>query len=321
MKARLLTLLVLPLALLLIPAVSSAQAAPVPLKTFSGVAYRALESGATLKYDVFRLNDKRYRPAVILVHGGGWWKGSRADFSEGRPLAQALARAGFVVVVIDYRLACGVEAQPRRVFGYVYESAADRCGGYVSDQRSDVREAIQDVRSRSGTLRVDTDNIGLFGVSAGGHLAMLAALDDSRRVKAVVNVSGPTMVGFIRLQAARVDPPKRTIRAAFTNAVGCQYQACPKQWESVDPLRLLYGRPTARFALLTIAGRAETQVPARTMIPFSQAMRKRGQHVTNIVVPGHCHGTSCIYARPRYTQRPVPLAQAINFLKTELRAN
>ncbi len=40
-------------------------------------------------------------PAVVLVHGGGMWTGSRADMAEP---ALALARAGYAAFAPGYRL-------------------------------------------------------------------------------------------------------------------------------------------------------------------------------------------------------------------------
>ena len=41
------------------------------------------------------------RPAILVVHGGGWLKGDKEKF---RPLAQALAQRGYVTAAVEYRL-------------------------------------------------------------------------------------------------------------------------------------------------------------------------------------------------------------------------
>jgi carboxylesterase type B len=40
-------------------------------------------------------------PAILCIHGGGWYKGERSNMAN---LAQALAAKGFVTATISYRL-------------------------------------------------------------------------------------------------------------------------------------------------------------------------------------------------------------------------
>lgn|GEM_PF-563815 len=111
------------------------------------------QRGAELAAD-FEDKGKR-RPAIIVIHGGGWYKGSRSDMGS---IARRLATAGFVVVNISYRLAPAYQF-PAQVI--------------------DVREAIRWTRREAVRLGVDPERIGLFGYSAGAHLALMAALPTS----------------------------------------------------------------------------------------------------------------------------------------------
>jgi pectinesterase len=54
-----------------------------------------------LHLDIFRPDNKRFLPAVILIHGGGWRTGER---SQGIPIAQRLAANGYVAVTVEYGL-------------------------------------------------------------------------------------------------------------------------------------------------------------------------------------------------------------------------
>lgn len=305
---------------LLAPA-STAAAAPAPLARTAHVAY-ARHDGTSFAYDVVHPPGSRRAPIVVLVHGGGWWRGGREDLIQTRPIAQAFARAGFAAVVPDYRLACSGPGQHRRVFGLSFTVGdPSGCGAHLPDQVDDVRATVRHVRSHAGTLRVDPRRVALVGVSAGGHLALLAALgtgDDDLHVRAVVDASGPTATHFIRLQQARPKPPLRTIRAAFTNAVGCHPWVCPGRWNEADPSVQLRRRSSPTFALLAIAGARETQVPARSMQPFVFAMQRRGRTAGLLTVGGACHGSGCLMA-PRRGAAPSPLAQTFAFLRRELR--
>jgi acetyl esterase len=97
--------------------------------------------------------------AVVVVHGGSWSSGGRGDF----PLWNAwLARQGFAVFDVDYRLA----PQPN-----------------LAEATGDVKCAVTWVKGHAGEFRLSPDRVALLGRSAGGHLALLAAYaaeDDAR---------------------------------------------------------------------------------------------------------------------------------------------
>ncbi len=90
------------------------------------------------------------RPAVIWVHGGGWREGSRSP----APNVQ-LAKHGFVTASISYRLS------DEAIF---------------PAQIHDVKAAIRFLRANADRWGIDPARIGIWGHSAGGHLAALAAV-------------------------------------------------------------------------------------------------------------------------------------------------
>lgn len=95
-------------------------------------------------------------PAVVLVHGGGWAAG---DKWTTRGYALSLAEAGLVAVTINYRHA------PAHKF---------------PAQLDDVRAALAWVGSHADRYGIDAERVGLFGYSAGGHLAcMIGTLADA----------------------------------------------------------------------------------------------------------------------------------------------
>jgi acetyl esterase len=96
------------------------------------------------------------RPAVIVVHGGGWRSGERSDF----PSWDAwLADEGYVVFDIDYRLAPPPSWH---------------------DAPSDVACAVGWVKENAPRYGVDPERVALMGRSAGGHLALLTAYEEKR---------------------------------------------------------------------------------------------------------------------------------------------
>jgi acetyl esterase/lipase len=96
------------------------------------------------------------RPAVIVVHGGGWRSGERSDF----PSWDAwLADEGYVVFDIDYRLSPPPSWR---------------------DAPSDVACAVGWVKENAARYGVDPERVVLMGRSAGGHLALLTAYEEGR---------------------------------------------------------------------------------------------------------------------------------------------
>jgi acetyl esterase/lipase len=125
----------------------------------------ARPGGEELKADIWRphggvvADAAEGRPAVIVVHGGGWRSGERGDF----PLWNAwLASRGYVVFDIDYRLSPPPSWR---------------------DAPADVRCAVRWVKENAARYGVDADRVALMGRSAGGHLALLTAYSQG---------SGPT---------------------------------------------------------------------------------------------------------------------------------
>jgi len=94
------------------------------------------------------------RPAIVLLHGGSFTAGNKT--SDGVPeWAMALARRGFVVVSIDYRLL------PKELV------ALDLTHAGPAMASSDARAAVRYLRKHAAQWRVDTDRIAVGGDSAG----------------------------------------------------------------------------------------------------------------------------------------------------------
>ena len=122
-------------------------------------------------------------PVVLYIHGGGWYSGDKSS-GVGQVEIPELVRRGYLVAAVNYRLA------PR------YQFPA---------QIEDVKCAVRYLRANADSFGLDPDRIGVFGDSAGGHLAALLGVTDkssgfdssggclegSSRVQAVVDLFGP----------------------------------------------------------------------------------------------------------------------------------
>ncbi|MTI28814.1 alpha/beta hydrolase [Fulvivirga kasyanovii] len=147
--------------------------------------------GRDLTVDVFypvRGEDKKY-PGVLLIFGGGWSSGEKANQI---PMAQHLAANGYVAVVAEYRLSPEVK----------YPAAVH-----------DLKAAIRWMRAHAETYQLDTTKIATLGCSAGAQLATLLGvtgkmkklegnegnLQHTSTVQAIVNIDG--IVSFVHPEA------------------------------------------------------------------------------------------------------------------------
>jgi alpha-L-fucosidase 2 len=130
------------------------------------IVYRRV-GGTELALDAYVQRGAGRRPAVVVVHGGGWTAGSRIAYVG--QILEVLTRAGLNWVSVDYRL------------GDLARHA---------DAVDDVRTAVAFVRCHADTLRIDPARIALLGEDAGAHLAALAAASQPPGVRAAVLVGG-----------------------------------------------------------------------------------------------------------------------------------
>lgn len=119
------------------------------------------------------------KPALLWIPGGGW-RGTDKNLMLGE--MTEFANAGYVVASIYYR------------------SSGE---GHFPAQLVDVKTAVRFLRANAEKYEIDPDRIGVFGRSAGGHLAAFAAMNTdldeegewegySSKVQACCNMFGPT---------------------------------------------------------------------------------------------------------------------------------
>lgn len=246
-------------------------AAPVAFPSRSGAAGPPIRRDVTyrvagderLRLDAYLARGGPARPAIVFVHGGGFRAGDKTFVAPGQqpvaPLAAELVRRGFAVFSVDYRLA------PR----FRFPAAAE-----------DVRAAVRWIRRQARWLGVDPQRIALFGASAGGNLAALAAvsgrgpLDRGARVRAAVSWSGPMdLARFYRGHAF------------VSEYLGCVPAACPGRYRAASPVGHVDRRDPP---LLLVNGSTE-------LVPLAQA-REMASRLTSaqvphrlVVVPGSRH--------------------------------
>ena len=203
------------------------------------------------------------RPAIVVIHGGGWIEGDKSSFASREHGVPGnivdFAAQGFVAVTINYRLAA--EAP--------FPAALEDC-----------KCAVRWLRAHAREYQIDPEKIGAFGNSAGGHLALLLGMigpaarlegdghnqNQSSLVQAVVSDSGPIDLveqyrsGVLREVCSRfMGGPPDAMRADNYN------RASPINWitPATPPMMLIYGVDDA-------------QVPVDTADRFVLALARAG---------------------------------------------
>jgi acetyl esterase/lipase len=132
---------------------------------------------------------RRPAPVIVFIHGGGWSGGTRVT---GPDFRRYFAQDGFAMASIEYRLTPSVTF-PANV--------------------EDVRTAVRWLKANAAAHTLDPDRICLWGTSAGGHLAAVAALappgmfegsdnlDRTSVVRCVLDAYGPTRFDLMDAQA------------------------------------------------------------------------------------------------------------------------
>jgi acetyl esterase/lipase len=196
------------------------------IETRPGVAY-ATHDGVALIGDLYVPGGAGPFPALIAAHGGGWQAGARTAFQFWGPY---LAARGYVLFAISYRLAKkGQKMFPQAI--------------------TDVLAAVQFVRGSAGEIKVDPERIGLFGASAGAHLAALAALGAgneifknaypndahaalSTKVKALIGVYG--VYDLVEMwQRYQLQSPREN---NIENFMGCAPMDDPRRYFDASPI-------------------------------------------------------------------------------------
>jgi acetyl esterase/lipase len=241
---------------------------PGPTVLIPDVHYRTI-GDTTLMAEIIRPEAPAAapHPAIISVHGGAWMHGDRTINRNA-----FLAERGFFTISIDYRLS-GQAIFPAQI--------------------EDVKAAIRWVRDQAAHYQIDPQRIGIWGHSAGAHLAALAGtsghlatLGDSNasdmptsQVQAVATLACPT--DFLQMGGWHdaADSPEAQL-------VGGPVHMRTEMVRMANPIT--YVRPGAPPFLL-IHGDQDDIVPIGQSELLSQALHAAGNDVTFIPVAGAGH--------------------------------
>lgn len=221
----------------------------------SGLVYGVV-GGRELLLDVLgsEAGSSGPKPLVVYVHGGGWHEGDRGAAMHPW-LNPLLVSHGYVTASVTYRLS-GEAPWPAPL--------------------EDVRSALRWLREEARDLGADPERVGLWGHSAGAHLAALAALTapPSERVQAVAVSACPS-----DLRAERLDTGNEVARLMGSHA---------------DPSMLIAASPVCQVRpgappFLLAHGTEDRVVPTESSEQLRDALVAVGAETTWVPVEGGGH--------------------------------
>jgi acetyl esterase/lipase len=213
-------------------------------------------------------------PVLLQIHGGAWLVGNKRQ--QGRPLMNRMAAAGWVCVAINYRLAPR-DKMPAAIF--------------------DVKLALAWIRDHIGEYGGDPDRIIVSGGSAGGHLAVMAALtindpeyqpgfeSTDTSVLACVPLYPPTDLLAIFDFGSRWT--RRMTERTTPWVFGVSPTADPARYRHWSPITLV--RP-GLVPFLVVQGTGDNLVPCEQTRAFVERLRAQpDQQVLYLELPGAPH--------------------------------
>ncbi len=240
-------------------------------------------------------------PLILYIHGGGWMSGTR-HLDQSYVQMQVVSH-GYALASLDYRLS-GEAIFPAQIY--------------------DVKAAIRWLRAHAATYNFDPSRIGLWGYSAGGHLADLAGtsggvsnLEDltmgnagvSSRVQAVVSWAGPTKLlamdnEKLACDTYDFDAPDSPV----TYLLGAQPQTHPTLANNASPISYVSNDDPP---FLLQQGTLDCTVPPLQSQDLYEALTAAGVPVTLRWMPGGGHSS--------FTSDPTVTAQVIAFFDQVLK--
>ena len=222
-----------------------------------GVAYAKAEERDLLA-DVYVPDSEGPHPAVLVVHGGAWMSGTRAQLAG---VAQFLARRQYTAVAIGYRLA------PAHKF---------------PAQIADCVSAVRWMRENASHYKIDPERIGGYGYSAGGHLVALLgmsgggeAAEEGAHLQAVVAGGAPCEFSWVDEQSD-----------LLTYWLGGSRQKKPDVYQQASPLHFATADDPPVFFF---HGENDTLVPQTSPKALQQRLQRLGVTTEMYVVDDASH--------------------------------
>ncbi|MDA0834305.1 MAG: alpha/beta hydrolase [Planctomycetota bacterium] len=244
------------------------------MKIITDVAY--LGADRAEKMDLYlpaNYEGEGKHPAVLIIHGGGWYAGDKGAEREIN-IGTTLAKSGYICASINYLLAENQNDEFMKTLATVWPKNLHDC-----------KTAVRFLRKSSARLHIDPDHIGVIGGSAGGHLTAMVGLTDpddgldptglydghSCQVQAIVPLYGGYDLVALAKDRKMYDGLSDELKALCVKASPVTYAS-----DDDPPVLLLHGT-------------ADDQVPVSQSELFYKTMQKTTVSSELVIIEGAPH--------------------------------
>src|SRR5471030_1910704 len=220
--------------------------------------------GAAFTMDVFK-PAKPNKAAVVFMVSGGWISDHSMLKSFGPVVEKVFADAGFTVFEVVHG------AQPRFKVAEIVEQ---------------VRTAVRFVRAHAADYGIDTNRVGVSGISTGGHLALMIAGSPDSPVNAVAAISPTTdLANWGKPGFVFTDDPQL---AMFVPALGLDPKAPKNEVEALAKRLSPITYVNAKYPpTLIIHGDSDKIVPLQQAQAMDHALATAGvEHKLEVISGG-----------------------------------
>lgn len=228
-----------------------------------------------LLLDLYTPNNNSNAPVIVWLYGGGWEAGSKDQNCFPKDLQ--LMKQGFAVACVNYRL---TDEAP------------------FPAQIEDVKSAVRWLRANAATYKLYDKKIGIWGGSAGAHLAALAGTTGDTKtfdkgenlsypstVEAVVDMAGPTDL------IAWAEPPLYSsspeLTRILTKLLGGPLAENQEKAQTANPINYITPNDPP---FMIFHGELDISVPVSQSQRLHNALQATGVKTTLTIFPGQDHG-------------------------------
>lgn len=263
-----------------------ATAFPRGVRAYHGIEFQNLVGFRPVEMDLYLPPETAKRkPLVVWVHGGGWSRGDArvsGAFADWPGVLAGLAGRGFVVASVDYRL-----------------SAEARFPAQIQD----VKAAIRFLRGHAAEYGIDSARVYIWGGSAGGQLAALAATTCGMKEFEPAISTGRMSHAEMEKAAVSQGAVSDCVEGAAIwygifdvgsykgsnteDYLGCKGPSCEPAAHASSPLN--YIRPGLP-PMLILQGTADTTIDPEQAPRMSAALKAAGEPVELVMLSDAGHG-------------------------------
>lgn len=217
-----------------------------------------------LKLDVYypKTDLFKNRPLVMLIHGGAFYIGSKESACE-KTLATSLAKRGYLVASIDYRL--GFKLTPSEVELSAYRAIQD------------ANAALRFLSHNAKGLGIDPTQVYIGGTSAGAVASLNTAfMKNDERPARILEASSAGRLGKIEESGNK-----------YTETFNIK--AVVNMWGAVSDVNIIDS--DEKISVLSIHGTADDIVPFENDYPFRNSL------MINRLVMDKMYGSKSIHDR------------------------